>query len=119
MENNWPTFAVDLGAIDGKLSLGKALSARQAQRLDTIRTIYEQQKYMYDHHTHHVSDRIVSVSQHFIRPIVCGKAGKPVEFDAKLDISAVDGWTWLECCSFVYVFFRLSENIGLCSVDII
>ena len=90
----------DLGAIDGKLSLGKPLSARQAQRLDTIRTIYEQQKYMYDHHTHHVSDRIVSVSQPFIRPIVRGKAGKPVEFGAKLDISVVDGWTRLECCSF-------------------
>ena len=29
-----------------------------------------------------------------------GKAGKPVEFGAKLDISVVDGWTRLECCSF-------------------
>lgn len=81
----------DLGAIDEKRSPGKALSARQVQRLDTIRTIYEQQKYIYDHHTHHVSDRIVSVSQPFIRPIVRGKAGKPVEFGAKLDISVVDG----------------------------
>ena len=90
----------DLEAIDGKLALGKALTARQAERLDTIRTIYEQQKYMYDHHTHSVPDRIVSVSQPFVRPIVRGKAGKPVEFGAKLDISVVDGWTRLECCSF-------------------
>ena len=45
-------------------------------------------------------DRIVSVSQPFVRPIVRGKAGKPVEFGAKLDISVVDGWTRLECCSF-------------------
>ena len=29
-----------------------------------------------------------------------GKAGKPVEFGAKLDISVVDGWTRLECYSF-------------------
>ncbi len=29
-----------------------------------------------------------------------GKAGKPVEFGAKLDISVVDGWARLECCSF-------------------
>ena len=90
----------DLDAVDGKLSLGKALSTRQMERLDTIRTIYEQQKYMYDHRTHSVPDRIVSVSQPFVRPIVRGKAGKPVEFGAKLDISVVDGWTRLEFCSF-------------------
>ena len=41
----------------------------------------------------------VSVSLLFA-PIVRGKAGKPVEFGAKLDISVVDGWTRLECCSF-------------------
>ena len=34
------------------------------------------------------------------RKIVRGKAGKPVEFGAKLDISVVDGWTRLECYSF-------------------
>ena len=90
----------DLDAIDGKLSLGKNLPPRQAERLDTIRTVYEQQKYMYDNRTHSVPDRIVSVSQPFVRPIVRGKAGKPVEFGAKLDISVVDGWTRLECCSF-------------------
>ena len=90
----------DLNAIEGKLSLGKALNARQSERLDTIRTIYEQQKYMHDNHTHSVPDRIVSVSQPFVRPIVRGKAGKPVEFGVKLDISVVDGWTRLECYSF-------------------
>ena len=90
----------DLDAIDGKLSLGKSLTSHQTERLDTIRSIYEQQKYMYDHHTHSVPDRIVSVSQPFVRPIVRGKAGKPVEFGAKLDISVVDGRTRLECCSF-------------------
>ena len=73
---------------------------QQTERLDTIRTIYAQQKYMYDHRTHSVSDRIVSMSQPFVRPIVRGKAGKPVEFGAKLDISIVDGWTRLELCSF-------------------
>ena len=90
----------DLAAIDSKLSLGKSLTTRQTERLDTIRTIYEQQKYMYNNRTHSVPDRIVSVSQPFVRPIVRGKAGKPVEFGAKLDISVVDGWTRLEHCSF-------------------
>ena len=58
------------------------------------------QEDMYDNRTHRVPDRIVSVSQPFVRPIVRGKAGKPVEFGAKLDISVVDGWTRLECYSF-------------------
>ena len=42
-------------------------------------------------------------NQPFARPIVRGKAGNPVEFGAKLDISVVDGWTRLESCSF-YVY---------------
>ena len=42
----------DLNAIDGKLSLGKNLPPRQTERLDTIRAVYEQQKYMYDNRTH-------------------------------------------------------------------
>ena len=90
----------DLQFIDDKLSLGKVLSVRQMDRLCTIRTIYEQQKYMYDNHTHSVPERIISVSQPFVRPIVRGKVGKPVEFGAKLDISVVNGWTRLECYSF-------------------
>lgn len=90
----------DLDAIDGKLSLGKSLTTRQMERLDTIRTVYAQQKYMYDNRTYSVPDRIVSLSQPFVRPIVRGKTGKAVEFGAKLDISVVDGWTRLEFCSF-------------------
>lgn len=90
----------DLGIIDQELEQGKELTPKQAERLGTLRTIYEQQKYMYDNRVHSVPDRIVSVSQPFVRPIVRGKAGKPVEFGAKLDISVVDGWTRLEYSSF-------------------
>lgn len=90
----------DLAAVDGKLSAGKTLNERKTERLSTIRTIFEQQKYMYDNHTHTVPDRIVSVSQPFVRPIVRGKPGKPVEFGAKPDISVSDGWTRLENHSF-------------------
>ena len=42
---------------------------------------------MYDNKTHKVKDRIVSISQPYIRPIVRGKAKAPVEFGAKLDMS--------------------------------
>ncbi len=93
-------LARNLAAIEEKLALGRTLAERKAARLAAIRTLYEQQKYMYDHCCHTVPDRIVSVSQPFLRPIVRGKAGKPVEFGAKLDISVVNGWTRLECFSF-------------------
>lgn len=90
----------DLSIIDTMLQSNLKLSLKLELRLETLRKIYEQQKYMYDNRTHSVPDRIVSVSQPFIRPIVRGKAGKPVEFGAKLDISVSDGWTRLEYWSF-------------------
>ena len=68
--------------------------------MDTLHKIYEQQKCVYENKVHSVPDSIVSVSQPFVRPTVRGKAGKPVEFGAKLDISVVNGWTRLEYCSF-------------------
>ena len=55
---------------------------------------------MYQTKTHSVPDRIVSLSQPFIRPIVRGKTRSPVEFGAKLDISVVDGFARLEVLSF-------------------
>ena len=90
----------DLAAIDEKLNQGKSLNIHQTERLETIRKIYEQQKFMYDNHTHSVENRIVSVSQPFVRPIVRGKVGNPVEFGMKIDISVSDGWTRLEYHSF-------------------
>ena len=64
----------DLAAIDEKLNQGKSLNIHQTKRLETIRKIYEQQKFMYDNHTHSVENRIVSVSQPFVRPIVRGRS---------------------------------------------
>lgn len=77
----------DLGYIDRYLAEGCELTERELTVLDTIRRVYEQQKYMYDNHTHSVENRIVSISQPFIRPIVRGKAKAPVEFGIKFDLS--------------------------------
>ncbi len=49
--------------------------------------MYGQQKYMYDHKVHSVPDRIVSINQLWLRPIVRGKVMVPVEFGAKFDLS--------------------------------
>ena len=77
----------DLRYIDRFLAEGKVLSTRQAERLEVIRKAYEQQKIMYETRTHSIPDRIVSISQPYIRPIVRGKAKNPTEFGAKLDLS--------------------------------
>ena len=63
------------------------LTEKQAARVDIIRKLFEQQEYMYKNGTHSVKDRIVSISQPYIRPIVRGKAKSPTEFGAKLDMS--------------------------------
>ena len=42
---------------------------------------------MFVSNTHRIENRIVSISQPYIRPIVRGKAKSPVEFGAKLDLS--------------------------------
>jgi hypothetical protein len=90
----------NLNTIDAMLESGGELSERKQTRLETARKLYEQQKYMHDNRTHSVPDRIVSLSQPWLRPIVRGKAKSPVEFGAKLDISVCNGWTRLEVLSF-------------------
>ena len=56
-----------------------------------ITELLRQQKDMYDNKKHTTPGRIVSISQPHVRPIVRGKAGKSVEFGAKLNLSLVDG----------------------------
>ena len=51
---------------------------------------------MYENKQNRIDDRIVSISQPHIRPIVRGKAGTPVEFGAKLSASCWDGYVFLD-----------------------
>jgi hypothetical protein len=55
---------------------------------------------MLDTKTHRVQDRIESLSQPWIRPIVRGKAKAPTEFGAKLSVSVVGGYTFIDKLSF-------------------
>ena len=70
----------NLKSIDALLASGAVLTPRQQERLAVIRKVYDQQKTMYDAKNHSVSDRIVSLSQPWLRPIVRGKAKAAVEF---------------------------------------
>jgi hypothetical protein len=72
----------------------------ERERLSTIRVFYQQQKEMLDTNTHRVADRIVSLSQPWIRPIVRGKSKAPTEFGAKISISIVNGYIFLDRMSF-------------------
>jgi transposase, IS5 family len=54
---------------------------------------------MYENKTKRIEDRIVSINQPHIRPIVRGKAGSSVEFGAKISASCVDGYVFLDYLS--------------------
>jgi hypothetical protein len=72
------------------------LKKNQYKYLLVIQHLYQQQKTMYDNKTHSVEDRIVSIHQPHVRPIVRGKAKSKVEFGSKINISLVDGITFLD-----------------------
>jgi len=61
-----------------------------------ITTLYEQQKQMYDAHSHSIEHRIVSIHQPHVRPIVRGKSQAKVEFGAKIHVSLIDGISFLD-----------------------
>ncbi len=89
----------NLSAVDRLLAMAgdnHGLSQKHEDTLNTIRAVYEQQLHMYTHRTHKIKNRIVSISQPHVRPIVRGKATADVEFGAKVAISIVDGYTYIE-----------------------
>ena len=91
----------DRAYIEAFLEDGVELAPKQGARLKVIDQVYEQQQYMYENNIHSVPNRIVSISQPYIRPIVRGKAAAPVEFGAKLDLSIDEnGMARLEKLSF-------------------
>jgi len=51
---------------------------------------------MYDNHSHSIENRIVSIHQPHVRPIVRGKSHAKVEFGAKIHVSLIDGISFLD-----------------------
>jgi hypothetical protein len=90
----------NLTAVDTMLENGGKINPRQKTQLSAIQTLYRQQREMYDNRTNRVDNRIVSISQPHIRPIVRGKAGTPVEFGAKINMSVVNGYVFLDEISY-------------------
>ena len=65
-------------------------------RFEIVKKVYLQQRHMHKNRIKRVDDRIVSISQPHIRPIIRGKAGKNVEFGAKISLSVIDGFSFIE-----------------------
>jgi transposase, IS5 family len=72
------------------------LEPKEHKYLLVINTLYEQQKKMHDTQTHSIEDRIVSIHQPHVRPIVRGKSQAKVEFGAKIHVSIIDGISFLD-----------------------
>ena len=76
--------------------LDDVLPSRKLERLYVLRRLYAQHREMFQNYTHRVDDRIVSLSQPWVRPIVRDKQNADVEFGAKVEMSVVDGFLRVE-----------------------
>ncbi|NCA77986.1 MAG: IS5 family transposase [Alphaproteobacteria bacterium] len=72
------------------------LNRKDRKYLMVINTLYEQQSMMFKEDTHQVDHRIVSIHQPHVRPIVRGKTNAYVEFGAKINVSLMNGFAFLD-----------------------
>jgi transposase, IS5 family len=80
-------------ALGAKLEL---LSAQKYKMLLVVNEVCRQQLFMYENNSSRIDDRIVSLTQPHVRPIIRGKAGSSVEFGAKLSASCYEGYVFLD-----------------------
>jgi hypothetical protein len=78
---------------------GFPLDKKEHKYLMVLHSLYQQQLEMYNEHKHSIADRIVSLHQPHVRPIVRGKLKAKVEFGAKIHLSLVEGYAFLDTIS--------------------
>jgi hypothetical protein len=88
------------------------LKEKDQAYVETITKVFEQQTYMRTNKTHSVPERIVSIHQPHVRPIVRGKEKAKVEFGSKINVSLVDGYSFLDHLLGALQRGRLSDTIG-------
>ena len=89
----------NLSYLENLVNLGADLSSLAPNKYKTllvVAEVYHQQLWMYENESNRIDDTIVSITQPHIRPIVRGKAGKPVEFGAQLSVSCFDNYVFLD-----------------------
>lgn len=102
----------NLAHIDRLIQAGASLSwlsKKLYRSLLIIAELFRQQVEMFADKKRSIENRIVSLTQPHIRPIVRGKAGRPVEFGAKLSVSCLDGYVFLDHLSWE----NFNESIDL------
>ncbi len=89
----------NIASIEKLIKSGSSLSnlnKKDYKKLLIVSEIYRQQLYMSENKEKRIDDRIVSLEQPHIRPIVRGKAGKPVEFGGKISASIYENFVFLD-----------------------
>jgi transposase, IS5 family len=72
------------------------LKPREHKYLLVMEELYRQQLHMWQNRSHSIEHRIVSIHQPHVRPIVRGKTRNKTEFGAKLHLSLVDGFAFID-----------------------
>jgi len=72
------------------------LTPKEHKYLFVITNLYDQQYTMFKQGSHQVDHRIVSIHQPHVRPIVRGKTNAYVEFGAKINVSLMNGFAFLD-----------------------
>ena len=90
----------DLKHIDalllGQTDLESLFNKHQLKYLQVVNEVYRQQKEMHTNRVHSTLNRIVSIHQPHVRPMVRGKAGSDVEFGSKIGICVHNGLSYLD-----------------------
>jgi len=79
-----------------KYDVGIPLNRVDYKYMLVIRTLHFQQEQMFKNRIHTIEHRIVSIHQPHVRPIVRGKSKAKVEFGAKINVSLIDGISFLD-----------------------
>jgi transposase, IS5 family len=72
------------------------LTEKDYKYLLVIQEVYRQQNQMRETNKKNIGHRIVSIHQPHVRPIVRGKARAKTEFGAKMQLSLVDGFSFID-----------------------
>lgn len=86
---------IDLIAINGS-QLFDSLKRNEKKIVGAILKMYHQQEQMFKEGSHTCANRIISIFQSHVRPIVRGKSKSPTEFGAKIGASIVQGYTFVD-----------------------
>jgi hypothetical protein len=86
---------INLIAVHGT-QLFHSLNRNERKIAGAIIRMYHRQMQMFKDGTHACADRIVSIFQSHIRPIVRGKSKFPTEFGARMGASIVQGYTFID-----------------------